>query len=142
MSSSHNRVYLFVHIIWACRPGMLLTKPVKTILCAHMLKEGPEKGLRVLAVNGAEDHIHCLLQMHAAQNLVQVVNSLKTDTASWLNGTKLLTGPFEWENEYAAMSVSPSNLTQVTRYIQTQEDYHKTKTLASEWEVFDKLRQQ
>lgn len=142
MSGNHNRVYLFVHAVWACRPGVPLTKPVRTILFANMLKSAAERGIRVLAANGVEDHMHCLLQVHPAQNLAQMVKSLKTDSAAWLNDTKLLAGPFEWEEEYAAMSVSPSNIKQVTDYIQKQEDYHKTKTLASEWEVFDKLRQQ
>ncbi|HEY4060758.1 MAG TPA: transposase [Puia sp.] len=134
-------VYLFVHIIWAVnRREALLTKPVRRILFQHMQKDGKERGLRVIAVGGAEDHIHCLVQLMPSQNLVQVVRSIRNDSAAWLNENKLLAEIVEWEEWYAAYSVSPSGVKQVLEYIGKQEDYHKTKTLADELEIFGRVK--
>jgi putative transposase len=140
--SDHPKVYLFVHAIWSVlQREPLLGKPVRRVLFAHIQKEGEEKGIRVLAVNGVEDHVHCLVQLLPSQNLTQVIRSIRTLSAAWLNETKLLAAPFEWEENYVAISVSPSSLKQVVDYIAKQEEHHKSRTLESELEVFEKLKE-
>lgn len=141
MTNNQNKVYLFVHIIWSVQNREpLLTKPIRAILFSHIQKRGSEKGINVLAVNGVEDHVHALIQLHPAQNLLQVVKSIRTDAREWVNETKLINAQFEWEEHYAALSVNPSTIKQVVDYIGRQEEYHKTKTLESELEVFDKIQ--
>lgn len=130
-------VLLYVHVIWTVRGReALLSKPVRRVLLAHLQKEGEEKGLRVLAVGGADDHIHCLLQLMPVQNLTQVVRSVRVLTADWLNEAKLLTTEFAWEEEYFAYTVSPSGVKQVIDFIGKQEEYHQTKTLDDELHRF------
>lgn len=141
MINNQNKVYLFVHIIWTVNNRQpLLGKPIRLVLFPWMQKQAEEKGMKVLAVNGVEDHVHCLVQMHPTQNLSQLIKSLKGDSAQWINENKLLGETFEWQENYAAYSVSPSGLKQVLDYIQKQEEHHKTKTLESELEVFDKVQ--
>ena len=141
MINNQNKVYLFVHIIWSVQNREpLLTKPIRTILFSHIQKRAGEKGINVLAVNGVEDHVHALIQLHPAQNLLQVVKSIRTDAMEWVNETKLINSPFQWEEHYAALSVNPSTIKQVVEYLGRQEEYHKTKTLESELEVFDKIQ--
>jgi REP element-mobilizing transposase RayT len=140
MIGNQNKVYLFIHIIWSVKDSEpLLTKPIRAILFSQLQKRAGEKGINVLAVNGVEDHVHVLLQLHPAQNLSQVVKSIRTDAADWLNETRLIASPFQWEETYAALSVNPSTIKQVTDFLGRQEEYHKTKTLESELEVFDKI---
>lgn len=130
-------VLLYVHVIWTVRRReALLSKPVRRVMLAHLQKEGEEKGLKVLAAGGADDHIHCLLQLMPAQNLTQVVRSVRVLTADWLNEAKLLTTEFAWEEEYFAYSVSPSGVRQVIDFIGKQEEYHLTKSLDHELERF------
>ena len=126
-------VILYVHVIWSVRRREpLLSKPVRRVLLAHLQKESGEKGLRVVAAGGAEDHIHCLLQLMPAQNLSQVTRTIRVLTADWLNEAKLLPTEFAWEEEYFAYSVSPSGVKQVVDFIGKQEEYHQTKTLDHE----------
>jgi putative transposase len=135
--SEHPTVYLFVHVLWSVyQREALMSKPVRKVLFAHMQKDGEERGLKIVAVNGVEDHIHCLVQLMPSQNLVQVVKSIKSGSSRWLNENKFLATAFEWEEGYAAYSVSPSGLKQVIDFIGRQEEYHKSKTLESELEVF------
>ena len=138
--SEQRKIYLFIHVIWTVfQQQKLLTKPVRTVLFANIQKRAEEKGTKILVINGVEDHVHCLLQLLPAQNLLQVVKSIKTESSQWVNENKLLSSGFEWEDEYAAYSVSPSVVNQVIDYINKQEDHHKTKTLEKEMEVFQKL---
>jgi REP element-mobilizing transposase RayT len=105
-----------------------------------MQKRAEEKGIKVLAVNGVEDHVHTVIQLLPIQNLSQVVKSLKSDAADWLNETKLIGSSFQWEETYAALSINPSTIQQTIDYLGRQEETHKTKTLESELEVFDKIQ--
>jgi putative transposase len=138
--SDQRKIYLFIHVIWSVyQQQKLLNKPVRKVLFANIQKRAEEKGTKILVINGVEDHVHCLLQLLPAQNLLQVVKSIKTESSQWLNENKLLSVGFEWEDEYAAYSVSPSVINQVMDYINKQEEHHKTKTLEKEMEVFEKL---
>ncbi len=136
-------VYLFVHVICAVRGReRLLARPVRKVLFIHMQKEGEEKGIRIAAVGGVEDHIHLLLQLMPSQNLAQVVKSINVSSSGWLNENKLLAAEFQWEDVYFALSVSPSNVKQVKDFIEKQEEHHKTKTLDAELEAFVRLKDQ
>ncbi len=140
--SEHPSVYLFVHIIWSVYGREpLLTKPLRRILFVHMQKEGEEKGLRILSINGVEDHIHLLVQLMPSQNLTQVVRSIKASSSGWLNENKLLATEFQWEESYSALSVNPSSVKQVKDYLDKQEEHHKTKSLDSELEAFERLKE-
>jgi REP element-mobilizing transposase RayT len=137
-------VYLFVHVIWSVRRREpLLSKPVRRVLFAHLQKEGEEKGLHIVAMGGVEDHVHCLLQLLPSQNLLQVLRSIRTSAAAWINDSKFLTltSDFEWDEAFWAASVSPSGVKQVVEYIGKQEEHHKTKTFESELEIFDKFKE-
>lgn len=134
------KIYLFIHVIWTVsQRQQLLAKPIRKVLFASMQKQASERGIRIIAVNGVEDHIHCLLQLHPAQNLMQVVRSIKSESSEWINENKFLSADFEWEDDYTGYSVSPSAVTQTIDYINKQEEHHKTKTLEKELEVFEKL---
>jgi putative transposase len=136
-----QRTFLYAHAIWAVAgKAPVLTKTIRAVLYAHLLKSAEEKGVRLLAVNGGADHLHILVNLHPAQNLAQVVRQLRAESADWLNATKLVTDPFAWEEEYQAYSVSPNVIRQVMDYFERQDEYHRTRSLTDEMEVFEKLQ--
>ena len=135
-------IYLYAHVIWSVRGReALLSKAVRRVLFAHMQKEGAEKGLKIIAIDGIEDHVHCLVQLMPSQNLSQVIKNIRTSSTAWLNETRLLPAEFAWEEDYYAYSVSPSGVKQVIDFIQKQEEYHKTKGLGEELRMFDKFKE-
>lgn len=141
MAGTNHKIWLFVHLIVTVHERKpLLKKPIRTVLFAHLQRNAAEKGIKVTAVNGVDDHMHLLVQLHPAQNLLQVMKALKSESAHWINDSNLLTERFEWEEIYAAYTVSPSGVKQVADFIGKQEEYHKSKSLESELEVFDKVQ--
>jgi REP element-mobilizing transposase RayT len=135
-------VYLYVHVIWCvARREALLSKPVRRVLWGQMQKEAGEMGIKIVVAGGVADHVHCLFQLMPAQNLAQVVRAVRSLSADWLNGNKLLTVAFEWEEGYHAYSVSPSGVQQVVEYIGKQEEIHRSKTLESELQIFDRFKE-
>jgi putative transposase len=106
-------------------------------LFSHIQKHAGEKGIQILGMNGVEDHVHCLFQLLPTQNLVQVMKTVKALCADWINTTQLLKAPFEWEEWFAAYTVSPSGIKPILDFIAKQEEHHATRTLDNELEVFD-----
>jgi putative transposase len=48
----------------------------------------------------------------------------------------MLKGHFSWGRGHGAFSVSHSDVDRVARYIANQEEHHRTKTFAEEYELF------
>lgn len=133
------QVFLYVHAIWStAERKKWLTKPVRVVLFTHLKKAAEEKGIKLMQVDGGEEHAHLLLQLHPAQNLSQVIRQLKAESEEWLNAAQLLKEPFAWSEELIAYSVSPGSLQQVQSFIERQDEYHKAKSFESEIEVFQK----
>jgi REP element-mobilizing transposase RayT len=141
MTSQTSKVFLFIHVITCVKnKEPLLTKPVRTVLFAHIKKHAVENGINVLSVNGTDDHMHVVMQMMPTQNLAQIMKSIRAESETWINESNFIRNHFGWEEDFAALSVSPSGIKQVLDYLDKQEEHHKTKTLDSELEVFQKIQ--
>jgi putative transposase len=67
------------------------------------------------------------------QQISKVVQLIKGESAFWINSNKLITGNFQWQNEYFAVSVGKSDFERVFNYIQNQEKHHSSKSFAKEY---------
>lgn len=85
------------------------------------------------------DHIHALIDLPTNYSIEDVMKLLKGGSSHWINENKFLYKNFIWGRGYGAFSVSESNLLKVINYIQGQEEHHKKKTYASEFEDFIKV---
>ncbi len=62
-----------------------------------------------------------------------MIQEVKRDSSEWINRDRLAPGRFSWQEGYGAFSYSRSQVEQVTRYIETQEEHHKKKTFSEEY---------
>lgn len=53
-----------------------------------------------------------------------------------MNEQRLTPFKFEWQDEYIAVSVSESAVDAVRKYIMKQEEHHRSKTFAEEYQQF------
>lgn len=136
-----NRVYLFVHAIFEVKDAKTLLKAsLRAVYFAWIRKHAGEKGIRILNIGGGTDHVHMLLQLHPAQNLLQVVKQVKEESVRFINESKFLQEDFSWEQDYTAFTVSPSAFSQTMDYISKQDEYHQQKTFSQEMELINKTR--
>jgi len=82
------------------------------------------------------DHGHALIDLPTTLSVNEAVKLLKGSSSHWINAEGLITGKFSWARGYAAFSVSHSNVEKVARYIANQEEHHRVKTFAEEYEAF------
>jgi REP element-mobilizing transposase RayT len=90
-------------------------------------------GHKLLAVNGMPDHMHVFFGMRPTQSLSDLMQLIKGDTSRWINAQGLVNGRFSWQEGYGAFSYSRSQVPAVIRYIQNQEEHHRTKTFIEEY---------
>jgi REP element-mobilizing transposase RayT len=87
-------------------------------------------GVRVPAIGGTDNHVHLLLMIPPANRTADVVRTLKANSSRWMNE---IGHGFAWQDGYAAISVSPSQIPVVARYIENQAEHHCTRSFEQEY---------
>lgn len=135
-----NKIYIYIHAIWATKNHEpILAKNIRTLMFKYIKEDSEAKGMQVVIVNGIEDHVHCLFKMLATQNVADILKQIKGGSSHWLNEMKFLKEPFQWQDGYAAYSVSPSGVEKVVDYIFKQEQHHASKTFEQEMEALNAI---
>lgn len=71
-----------------------------------------------------EDHVHLLARMSRTVTQAEWVKELKRVSNLWVKKQYSIR-EFEWQGGYADFSVSVSNLDQVRKYIERQQEHHR-----------------
>jgi len=82
-------------------------------------------------VGGVEDHVHILAGLHATERLADIMRELKSISSRWVREEMKLP-QFAWQEGYGAFSVSSSQRETVRRYIEGQEEHHRTRSFKEE----------
>lgn len=83
-----------------------------------------------LEIGGADDHIHLLIQIPPTLTIANAVAAIKSNSSLWAHKQR---NKFDWQQGYAAFSVSASSIPSVARYIQNQATHHKKMNFQEEW---------
>ena len=132
-------VRIWVHLIWSTKNREKLIFPeLKLALLDHLKSNAKEKNIWIDTINCVVDHVHALISLGAEQSISKVAMLLKGESSHWVNKHDLMKIKFEWQDEYIAVSVSESNIDEVQRYIQNQEEHHRKKSFVEEFDEFMK----
>jgi REP element-mobilizing transposase RayT len=86
-------------------------------------------------VGGVDDHVHILAGMRATERLADVMRELKSASSRWVHEEVGLPD-FSWQEGYGAFTVSSSHRDSVRRYIERQEEHHRTRSYKEEYLEF------
>ncbi len=125
---------VWVHLVWStkCREPVLGEMTIRKI-CSHISEQAFSKGIRLDAINGYRDHIHALVQLRGTQSVSFIAQVLKGESSHWVNRQEWWHGDFDWQDEYAAFSVSRYEVCAVRNYIAHQSEHHRVKTFEEEY---------
>ncbi|MBI2424808.1 MAG: transposase [Candidatus Hydrogenedentes bacterium] len=82
-------------------------------------------------IGGTNDHVHLLVGLKSTHCIADVIREIKKASSGWVHDT-IGVRDFGWQIGYAAFTVSPTACGDVRRYIEHQEEHHKTKTFLEE----------
>lgn len=140
---AQNNTYTQIHMHTICavkyREGVI-DKTWKNELYKYMTTVLQNHGHKMLQINGVADHVHMFFGMRPKQALSDLMAEIKESSSRWINQEKLVLGRFEWQDGFGAFSHSRSQVPQVIRYIENQEEHHKKKTFLEEYvEMLEKF---
>jgi REP element-mobilizing transposase RayT len=84
------------------------------------------------SVGGVSDHVHLLIGLRATHRLADVLRELKSVSLGWVHEEIGLLA-FAWQEGYGRFTVSPSQRSAVRRYIDQQDEHHRTRTFRDEY---------
>jgi putative transposase len=132
------QVRLWIHAVWGTkhREPLMKNKNKRIELFKHIRSNAKSKNIYLDFINGASDHVHCLISMACDQNIAQIMKLLKGESSSFGSKAGLFGAEFDWADDYYAVSVSQSQVESVRNYLKKQEEHHRTKSFAEECQVF------
>jgi REP element-mobilizing transposase RayT len=89
-------------------------------------------GADVVHVGGVADHVHIVTTLPRTVSQAQLVEQIKKASSKWIKTLDTRYRGFSWQRGYGAFSVSPSQLDAVLRYIEVQQEHHRTRTFQEE----------
>jgi putative transposase len=134
MSSSYCN--LLYHIVFATKdrePWMTATLRPRI----HQYLGGAirnENGIAMI-INGTADHVHILAKLRQDKAISKVIGELKANSSGWISRTFREAAGFEWQEGYGAFTVSESQAPKVRRYIEKQEEHHRSVSFLEEFKV-------
>jgi REP element-mobilizing transposase RayT len=131
MPSTH--LSLHYHLVFSTKHRVpLIDKDWRADLHAYL--GGIVNGINgvPLAVGGIEDHVHLLVGLRASHRLDYVLRDIKANSSSWVH-TVVRKKKFEWQSGYLGLTVSPSQIERVRKYVLNQEEHYRRRSFQEEY---------
>ena len=123
---------LYYHIVFATKHREpTITMAFRDRLYAYLGGLVRGEGGALVAVGGMPDHVHLLVKLSQLRAVADVLRVVKTNSSKWSHET-CGTGVW-WQGGYGAFSVGKSELDEVQRYIERQEEHHRGETFRDEF---------
>ena len=88
------------------------------------------------AIGGTADHLHMLITLPASLSVADAMRLVKANSSKWIRETFETHSTFGWQTGYGAFTVSASVVDDVIRYIDNQEQHHRSRTFEEEFVEF------
>lgn len=132
MPQSLSRV--IIHLIFSTKDRHPWLDPeVRPRMHAYLATVCRDLGGETHRVGGMSDHVHIVTTLPRTISQAELVEKAKTSSSGWIKTLGSSYTQFHWQRGYGAFSVSPSQLAEVVRYVEKQEDHHRTRTFQEEF---------
>jgi len=126
-----------VHLIYSTKNrSPCLHREIHEGLFAYQAGILKEWDSPALVIGGVTDHVHALFCLSKNHALAKVIEEVKKGSSKWLKSQGSAYRDFHWQAGYGAFSVSPSNVDEVRRYVEQQEEHHRVQSFQEEFLAF------
>jgi REP element-mobilizing transposase RayT len=125
---------IYIHIVFAVKNReSLIQSNWEERLYQYITAIVQNKGQKMLAINGTNNHIHFMIGMKPSCCISDIVREVKKSSNEWIKENKLTKYRFNWQEGFGAFSYSHSQLDQVIKYVMNQKEHHKMKNFREEY---------
>jgi REP element-mobilizing transposase RayT len=86
-------------------------------------------------INGTENHVHILSDLHPSVSLADFVKEIKTASNTWMKSTGRFPGFHSWSAGYAALTYGFRDKEMIVNYIRNQKEQHKKVSFEEEYKA-------
>ncbi len=86
-------------------------------------------------INGIENHLHILCDLHPKIALADFMRDLKTSTSIWMKQSGKFSAFEGWADGYAGLTYSWWDKESIINYIKNQQEHHKKKSFEDELRI-------
>ena len=125
---------ILLHVVFSTKnrePN--LPAEVRPALFGYLAAVGRDLGCEVFRVGGVADHVHLGIELSRTMTIADFVKKVKQTSSVWLKEQPGGPRHFEWQAGYGAFSVGQSQLENLLRYIESQEERHRKETFQDEY---------
>jgi REP element-mobilizing transposase RayT len=134
MANTYTQIY--IHAVFCVQDRYcLISKSWKDELFKYITGIIQNHSHKLIAINGMPDHLHVFIGMKPTQSLSELMQDIKGDSSKWINSKGFIRGRFSWQEGFGAFSYSASQIDDVVKYINNQEDHHKKNSFADEYKT-------
>src|SRR6188472_3704419 len=132
MANTYHQIYL--QTVFAVKyRNAVIDKSWKSQLCGVIGNLINETKCKTIIVNGVEDHVHCLLGLRPVVSVSELMKTVKAKSSKYINDNSLTPERFEWQVGYGVFSYRQNEVDMIYRYIQNQEEHHRTQAFRAEY---------
>jgi REP element-mobilizing transposase RayT len=125
---------VIIHVTFSTKDRVpCLGASVRPALHAYLSTVARNAGCECYRAGGVADHVHLAVRLARTLSIAGLIEELKTSSSKWLKSQHESLKHFAWQRGYGAFSVGPSDLPAVVKYIDYQEEHHRTRTLQEEY---------
>ena len=130
MSGYHQILY---HLVFRTKDSRkTLVQDHSRELYAYLMGTIRNKNCFLYRINGVEDHIHILCDLHPSVALADFMRDIKTSSSIWLKQSGKFTEFTGWANGYAALTYGWRDKEKIANYIKNQQEHHKKESFENE----------
>jgi len=131
MSSYRQLIY---HVVFRTQNSQPTIKtPHADQLYAYITGIIKNKNSHLYRINGMENHLHILTDMHPSVALADFVREIKVSTSLWMKSSGLFPSFIGWAEGYGAFTCSYIDMGRLIDYIKGQQEHHRKNTFEEEY---------
>ncbi len=135
MANTFSQIY--IQIVFAVQNRNALIQPAwEEELYKYITGIVQNKGQKMLAINGTNNHIHFFIGMKPTCCLSDLIREIKKASSSFIKEKQFSRFKFQWQEGFGAFSYSHSQLSSVIAYIEKQKEHHRKTTFKEEYLAF------
>ena len=114
------------------KPWVLKLPDLSKDLHAYLAGTCRALGSEAYRVGGTEDHVHIACTLPRTMTVSKLLEETKKTSSAWFKGHDTRCHDFSWQAGYGAFSLGQSQLPSLIRYIDNQQEHHRTKSFRKE----------
>jgi len=133
MSSYRQLIY---HLVFRTKDSLPTIKQnYADQLYAYITGIIKHKNSHLYRINGVENHLHILTDLHPSIALADFIREIKVSSSLWIKSGDLFPEFNGWAEGYGSFTCSYKDMGSLIDYIKNQQEHHRKKNFEEEYRI-------